>query len=108
MATLLTYMPGMGRLRVPVALEEFTKVLSRQVDLSLEADHLDRFNRNFTSSTLPVSFPHAIRPLVAEEVLVETWEEGRTLQVSRPRHHSSPLRASPCCLHRSLYTTGLR
>jgi hypothetical protein len=45
------------------------------VDLALEARHLWQFNYNFRRSR-HVRFPFPIYPLVAPEVLVETFEEG--------------------------------
>ena len=46
-----------------------------QVDLALEARHLWQFNYNFRHQR-HVRFPFPIYPLVAPEVLVETYEEG--------------------------------
>ena len=46
-----------------------------QVDLALEARHLWQFNYNFRHSR-NVRFPYPIYPLVAPEVLVETYEAG--------------------------------
>ena len=46
-----------------------------QVDLSLEARHLWAFNYNFRFNR-DVRFPFPIYPLVAPEVLVETFAEG--------------------------------
>lgn len=45
-----------------------------QLDLALEARHLARFNRNFRSWR-NLSFPSPIFPLVAPDVLVETFEQ---------------------------------
>lgn len=47
-----------------------------QLDLALEARHLARFNRNFRSWR-NLSFPSPIFPLVAPDVLVETFEQVR-------------------------------
>lgn len=49
--------------------------LNAQVDLALEARHLWQFNYNFRHQR-HVRFPFPIYPLVAPEVLVETYEEG--------------------------------
>ena len=46
-----------------------------QVDLSLEAQHLWQFNFNFRHDSA-IRFPLPIYPLVAPEVLVETFEAG--------------------------------
>lgn len=45
------------------------------MDLALEARHLWQFNYNFRHSR-NVRFPYPIYPLVAPEVLVETYEAG--------------------------------
>lgn len=50
-------------------------MLCAQVDLALEARHLWQFNYNFRH-VRHVRFPFPIYPLVAPEVLVETFEEG--------------------------------
>ena len=49
-----------------------------QVDLALEARHLWQFNYNFRKNKL-VRFPFPIYPLVAPEVLVETFEDGEVI-----------------------------
>lgn len=41
-----------------------------------QAKNLARFNRNFSRWARSLSFPRPIYPLVAPEVLVETFEEG--------------------------------
>lgn len=46
-----------------------------QVDLSTEAQHLQRFNYNFRHDA-SIQFPTPIYPLVAPEVLVESFESG--------------------------------
>lgn len=46
-----------------------------QVDLSTEAQHLQRFNYNFRHSA-SIQFPTPVYPLVAPEVLVESFENG--------------------------------
>jgi aarF domain-containing kinase len=49
-----------------------------QVDLTLEAAHLQRFIYNFRKWK-NVSFPVPIYPFVHPTVLVETFEEGQTV-----------------------------
>lgn len=48
------------------------------MDLSLEAEHLWQFNLNFRKHAA-VRFPVPIYPLVAPEVLVETFQEGDSI-----------------------------
>ena len=54
-----------------------------QLDLALEARHLARFNRNFRSWR-NLSFPLPIFPLVAPDVLVETFEQVGPPSASHP------------------------
>ena len=54
--------------------------MAAQLDLALEARHLARFNRNFRSWR-NLSFPSPIFPLVAPDVLVETFEQVTRLAV---------------------------
>ena len=51
----------------------------------VEAENLSRFNRNFRRWK-NLSFPQPIMPLVAPDVLVETFEEGHLISsfVNRP------------------------
>lgn len=46
-----------------------------QVDLSLEANHLWRFNENFARDRC-VTLPAPLFPWVSPDVLMETFEEG--------------------------------
>ena len=52
--------------------------MALQVDFSLEARNLRAFAKNFRHNP-NVCFPNPIEPLVAPEVLVETFEEGRSI-----------------------------
>eukprot|EP00884_Botryococcus_braunii_P012216 jgi/Botrbrau1/20996/Bobra.0144s0014.1 len=74
-ARLLEYFPAAKSLRLEDSLKQFAAPLREQVDLALEARHLWQFNYNFRNHKL-VRFPFPLYPLVAPEVLVETYEEG--------------------------------
>jgi aarF domain-containing kinase len=50
-----------------------------QVDLSREASNLQRFNTNFRRAR-GVSFPMPLYPLVSEDVLVESFEDGKHIR----------------------------
>ena len=69
-----------------------------QVDLALEARHLWQFNYNFRHSR-NVRFPYPIYPLVAPEVLVETYEagEGISSYVADPGRSTFKSRCGVAC-----------
>ena len=67
-------LPGFGLLKVPIYQQGFAEYLQKQIDLSIEAESLDRFNQNFKYDTHLVVFPKPIPHLVTKSVLVETWE----------------------------------
>eukprot|EP00879_Flechtneria_rotunda_P008359 GHRR01008756.1.p1 GENE.GHRR01008756.1~~GHRR01008756.1.p1 ORF type:complete len:681 (+),score=254.61 GHRR01008756.1:243-2285(+) len=68
--------PAARSLRLDETLKQFAAPLHEQVDLSREAAHLKRFNKNFKRSRA-VTFPLPLYPLVSPDVLVETFEPGR-------------------------------
>ncbi|EIE27087.1 ABC1-domain-containing protein [Coccomyxa subellipsoidea C-169] len=74
-ARLTSMLPLLSHLRLEDTLSQFAAPLREQVDLALEARHLWQFNYNFRH-VRHVRFPFPIYPLVAPEVLVETFEEG--------------------------------
>lgn len=53
-------------------------VLREQLDLRNEARNLDRFNANFRRWP-ECWFPEPLKPLVTEDVLVETFEYGESV-----------------------------
>jgi aarF domain-containing kinase len=80
LANISTMLPGLKHLQLDKTVQHFAAFMTRQVDLTLEAAHLQRFIYNFRKSK-DVSFPTPIYPLVHPTVLVETYEEG--LSVSK-------------------------
>ncbi|KAK9808945.1 hypothetical protein WJX72_006758 [[Myrmecia] bisecta] len=70
--------PAIRKLHLEDSLRQFAAPLREQVDLALEARHLWQFNYNFRHNK-NVRFPFPIYPLVAPEVLVETFEEGESI-----------------------------
>lgn len=75
-AQVLASLPLVGNPQIKESLMQFGAPLREQLDLEREAEHLRRFSANF-KSWHGVSFPQpADAPLVSEEVLVETFEEG--------------------------------
>ncbi|KAL3130565.1 hypothetical protein ABBQ38_008372 [Trebouxia sp. C0009 RCD-2024] len=78
LAGLASLLPGLRGLRLEETLAQFAAPLQEQVDLSLEAENLLQFNLNFKKHAA-VCFPVPIYPLVAPEVLVETFQEGDSI-----------------------------
>jgi hypothetical protein len=72
-------LPGLKQLRLDESVRQFGGPLQEQLDLSVEASHLDRFGRNF-KAWRNVKFPTPIYPLVRPDVLVESFEPGSAIQ----------------------------
>lgn len=68
-------LPGLKALRLDESVRQFGGPLREQLDLSVEASHLERFAHNFRRWR-NVVFPRPIYPLVAPGVLVESFEAG--------------------------------
>ena len=68
-------LPGLRQLRLDESVRQFGGPLREQLDLSVEAAHLERFGRNFRRWR-NVAFPRPIHPLVTPDVLVESFEAG--------------------------------
>ncbi|KAM9650709.1 putative aarF domain-containing protein kinase 2 isoform 2-T2 [Trichechus inunguis] len=71
----LGLLPGIKWLSLPEVVEEFEKLMVRQIDLRYEARNLEHFQRNFRDVSA-VRFPTPLRPFVSRDVLVETYEES--------------------------------
>ena len=68
--------PSLRAARLEETLRQFEAPLREQVDFQREARNLARFGRNFRRAKA-VSFPEPLFPLVAPDVLVESFETGR-------------------------------
>ncbi|EFA76010.1 putative protein serine/threonine kinase [Heterostelium album PN500] len=66
---LFSKMPGMKWLSLPESVLEFGKSMMKQVDLTLEAQHLSTFINNFKNNN----------EVVSKSVLVETFEPGEPI-----------------------------
>eukprot|EP00879_Flechtneria_rotunda_P001028 GHRR01001165.1.p1 GENE.GHRR01001165.1~~GHRR01001165.1.p1 ORF type:complete len:760 (+),score=252.82 GHRR01001165.1:251-2530(+) len=77
-ARVASKLPALKGLRLDESVRQFGGPLQEQLDLSLEAQHLDRFARNFRGWR-NVKFPTPIYPLVREDVLVESFEPGSAI-----------------------------
>ncbi|GAX75374.1 hypothetical protein CEUSTIGMA_g2818.t1 [Chlamydomonas eustigma] len=102
-AWMCSLVPGLSELRLEESIRQFGGPLKEQLDLSVEARHLDRFNRNFRHWH-HVTFPKPLYPLVTPSVLVETFEEGRL--ISHDVNQDAP--AEPSKRRIILAETGLK
>ncbi|KAJ8249807.1 hypothetical protein COCON_G00230230 [Conger conger] len=75
---LLHCLPGLKWLSLPEIVEEFEKLMSRQINLRYEAENIERFRENFRDVDF-VTFPTPLRPFVTSNVLVETFEESEPI-----------------------------
>ncbi|XP_036376224.1 uncharacterized aarF domain-containing protein kinase 2 [Megalops cyprinoides] len=71
-------LPGLRWLSLPEIVEEFEKLMTRQIDLRYEAQNMERFQENFHNVDF-VTFPTPLRPFVTRNVLVETFEESEPI-----------------------------
>ncbi|KAM3870166.1 putative aarF domain-containing protein kinase 2 [Diretmus argenteus] len=75
---LLHCLPGLKWLSLPEIVEEFEKLMTKQVDLRFEAKNIERFRENFRDVDF-VKFPTPLRPFVTRTILVETFEESEPI-----------------------------
>ncbi|KAJ8380469.1 hypothetical protein SKAU_G00012470 [Synaphobranchus kaupii] len=75
---LMHSLPGLKWLSLPEIVEEFEKLMIRQIDLRYEAENMERFRENFRNVDF-VTFPTPLRPFVTRNVLVETFEESEPI-----------------------------
>ncbi|KAJ7361547.1 hypothetical protein DFH08DRAFT_844516 [Mycena albidolilacea] len=79
-ARFITLFPGMQWLSLPEEVDVFGQMMFQQLDLRHEAENLLRFEANFASRKVPVTFP---RPLVSwstTDLLVEEYENALPLE----------------------------
>lgn len=99
---LLSTSPTLKWLNPLSMLSEFASMLTSQLDLTVEADNLARFRRNFPpppdgNGKALVVFPEPIHPLVSRDVLVESFIDGRPfLEWAAELPADSPKRSQIC------------
>ncbi|XP_035257978.1 uncharacterized aarF domain-containing protein kinase 2 [Anguilla anguilla] len=71
-------LPGLKWLSLPEIVDEFEKLMIRQIDLRYEAENMERFRENFRDVDF-VTFPTPLRPFVTRNILVETFEESEPI-----------------------------
>ncbi|KAM9376279.1 putative aarF domain-containing protein kinase 2 [Pholidichthys leucotaenia] len=75
---LLDCLPGLKWLSMCEIVEEFEKLMTKQIDLRFEARNIERFQENFRNVEY-VKFPTPLRPFVTKNILVETFEESEPI-----------------------------
>ncbi|XP_035498897.1 uncharacterized aarF domain-containing protein kinase 2 [Scophthalmus maximus] len=75
---LLHCLPRLEWLSLYEIVEEFEKLMTKQIDLRFEAKNIDRFRDNFRDVDY-VKFPTPLRPFVTKSILVETFEESEPI-----------------------------
>lgn len=80
-ANIVNAFPGMQWISLPEEVQVFGKMMNSQLDLRVEAENLDHFERNFRDRGPRVTFP---RPIdlgeEGREVLVEEYEDALPLK----------------------------
>ena len=71
-ATASTRIPGLASLHLDESIRQFGAPLKEQLDLSHEAENLERFNFNFRRWR-SVSFPKPVSASKGQPSLVELW-----------------------------------
>lgn len=77
-SVLISFLPGLKWLSLPEVVDEFEKLMTKQIDLRFEARNIERFKNNFKDLEY-VKFPTPLRPFVTRTVLVETYEESEPI-----------------------------
>ncbi|KAJ4981219.1 hypothetical protein NE237_032056 [Protea cynaroides] len=77
-AKISNFIPTLNWLRLDESVQQFAVFMMSQVDLAREAAHLNRFIYNFRGWK-DVSFPKPLYPLVHPAVLVESYEQGKSI-----------------------------
>ncbi|XP_026105433.1 uncharacterized aarF domain-containing protein kinase 2-like [Carassius auratus] len=75
---ILNCLPGIKWLSLPEIVDEFEKLMTRQIDLRFEAQNIEKFQKNFKDLQY-VKFPTPLRPFVTRTVLVETYEKSEPI-----------------------------
>ncbi|XP_062245929.1 uncharacterized aarF domain-containing protein kinase 2 [Platichthys flesus] len=75
---LLLCLPRLKWLSLYEIIEEFEKLMTKQIDLRCEARNIELFRENFRDVDY-VKFPTPLRPFVTRTILVETFEESEPI-----------------------------
>ncbi|XP_024137012.1 uncharacterized aarF domain-containing protein kinase 2 [Oryzias melastigma] len=75
---LIQCLPGLKWLSMCEVVQEFEKLMTKQIDLRCEAKNIEHFLENFRDVD-HVKFPTPLRPFVTRNILVETFEESEPI-----------------------------
>ncbi|KAI8455161.1 atypical/ABC1/ABC1-C protein kinase [Phakopsora pachyrhizi] len=79
LANLINRFPGAEWLSFPEEVAVFGNMMRSQIDLRLEAENLERFERNFMHRKT-VGFPRPLKPYSTRNVLIEEFEDALPLK----------------------------
>lgn len=79
-ANVITIFPGMQWLSLPEEVAVFGQMMQDQLDLRIEAENLAKFEKNFESRKLPVTFPRPLKVWSTKVLLVEEFENALPLE----------------------------
>ncbi|KAK2461565.1 hypothetical protein APHAL10511_006028 [Amanita phalloides] len=79
-ARCISLLPGMQWISLPQEVQVFGTLMSRQLDLRLEADNLETFEHNFAHRRVPVTFPRPLKLWSTTDLLVEEYENAVSLE----------------------------
>lgn len=79
-ANIINFFPGAEWLSFPEEVEVFGELMKSQIDLRLEANNLERFEK-FFEYRKTVSFPRPLKNYSTKEVLVEEFEDALPLKL---------------------------
>lgn len=88
---LLSLIPGFRWLSLTEIVEEFEKLMTKQIDLRFEARNLETFQQKFEKTDF-IKFPTPLRPFVTRNILVETFEDGEPLSLYLQEAGSSQIK----------------
>ncbi|KAI9249159.1 hypothetical protein BDA99DRAFT_222135 [Phascolomyces articulosus] len=74
-AKALTLIPTMHWISLPDEVRVFGEMMRDQLDLRIEASHLERFNKLF-ADTMNVEFPKPVMAFTTKDMLIEEYENG--------------------------------
>ncbi len=74
-AWLIELVPGLKWASTSDSVEEFSRIMTRQLDLRLESANMSEFYRNF-KDIRDVVIPRVYPEWTSENVLIESYQEG--------------------------------
>lgn len=79
-ARCLAFFPGVQWLSLPEEVAVFGRMMHEQLDLRIEANNLEVFEKNFARRKLPITFPRPLKKWSTRDVLVEEFQNALPLE----------------------------